>query len=250
MDYLKLQSKTAIITGGGQGIGESIAESLYEFGVKVMICDVNNQNGKKVADRLKANGGDARFFHCDVTNINEVRQLVNETHRVYERIDILINNAGIGSNCTNTENISDEEWNRMMDVNLKGPFNLCREVIPYMKKQKYGKIINISSGGGVAGMALLAHYSTAKAGLIGFTKSMALELAKHFINVNCIAVPTTLTPATLAYDYDSNIEEELKNIPWGRIASTKDIADMVLFLASDSSEYVTGQVLAPNGGKR
>ena len=187
---------------------------------------------------------------CDVINVKEVKGAVEKALEIFGALDILINNAGIGSDCKETDKISDEEWNHMMDVDLKGPFNFCREVLPHMRERKYGKIVNISSGGGISGMLYLSHYSSAKAALFGFTKSVAREAALYGVNVNCIAVPTTLTPATTFYNYDANWEDEIKQIPAGRIAMPKDIADMVLYLVSDASAYVTGQVMSPNGGKR
>jgi NAD(P)-dependent dehydrogenase (short-subunit alcohol dehydrogenase family) len=250
MDYLKLAGKSAIVTGGGQGIGGAIAQALAQFGVEVMICDINDDTSRTIVDKIRNDGGTAAFCHCDVSNVEDVRRTVEKSIENFGKIDILINNAGIGDNCCDTDKLSDEKWNKMMDVNLKGPFNFCREVIPHFKKQYYGKIVNISSGGGLVGMLFLTHYATAKAGMIGLTKSIAQELAPYGINVNCIAVPTTFTPATVAYDYDANWEDEIKSIPMGRIAQPKDIADMVLYLVSDASAYVTNQVLAPNGGKR
>lgn len=250
MDYLKLDGKSAIVTGGAQGIGEGIAIALAQFGVKVMICDINDNTGMALVEKINSNGGKSEFYHCDVTNVEEVKNTVDKTIELFGCVDILVNNAGIGDNCCDTDKLSDERWNRMMEVNLKGPFNFCREVIPHMKERKYGKIVNISSGGGLVGMLYLTHYGTAKAGMIGLTKSIAQELAPFGINVNCIAVPTTMTPATTAYDYDDNWEDEIVTIPMGRIAMPKDIADMVLYLVSDASAYVTNQVLAPNGGKR
>ncbi|WP_130864373.1 SDR family NAD(P)-dependent oxidoreductase [Bacilliculturomica massiliensis] len=250
MDYLNLTGKTAVVTGGAQGIGLAVAEELAAFGVHVVICDIKEREGKDAAEKITALGGSAIFCRCDVTSPAEIKQATDTAIKEFGRLDILINNAGIGSDCHATDELTDAEWNRMMDVDLKGPFNFCREAVPHMRRQKYGKIVNISSGGGIGGMLFLAHYSAAKAGLFGFTKSLAKELAPLGINVNCIAVPTTLTPATTFYDYDSDWQEELKLIPMGRIAQPKDIADMVLYLVSDASAYVTGQVLSPNGGKR
>ena len=143
-----------------------------------------------------------------------------------------------------------EDWDRMLRVDLTAPFYLCREVIPYMKARKHGKIINISSGSGIIGCEFCSHYASAKAGLIGFTQSIAKELGGDHINANAIAVPTTQTPMLKETDFDIFVEDELRDIPWGRIGTPEDIADMVLYLASDASEYVTGQVLAPNGGRR
>jgi len=165
-------------------------------------------------------------------------------------VDILVNDAGIGAYEKPFEEISNDEWDHMMAVDLTGVFKVCREVVPYMKKKRWGKIVNISSGSGIIGCEFCSHYATAKAGLIGFTQSIAKELASWHINANAIAVPTTETEMLAETGFDEKIEDVSRNVPWGRIGRPKDIADMVLYLSSDASEYVTGQILAPNGGLR
>ncbi len=248
-DYLKLFGKIAVVTGGARGIGEDIACSLAHYGAKVMVCDIKDDLGVSVVQKILNDNGNAEYCHCDVSNPKSIEKMVNKTLDYFGKIDILVNDAGIGSQILPFEEISDEEWDKIMHVDLAGPFYVTRAIIPYMKKQKYGKIINISSGSGVIGEPFCAHYATAKAGLIGFTESIAKELAMYRINANVIAVPTTDTPMLSETDFDISIKEEIKEIPWGRIAVTKDISDMVLYLSSDASEYVTGQCLAPNGGR-
>lgn len=250
MDYLKVEGQSAIVTGAAQGIGEGIAKTFAEYGIRVLVCDIQEDKGIRVVKDICKAGGIAEFCYCDVTNTEDVKNAINMAIDKFGSLEIIINNAGIGSNCSPVEEITDEVWNRMMDVDIKSAFNFTRAAMPYMKEKRYGKIVNISSGGGISGMLHLSHYATAKAALFGFTKSIAREGAPFGINVNCIATPTTLTPATTAYDYDSDWEEEIKLIPKGRIATPRDIADMALYLVSASAEYVTGQVVAPNGGKR
>lgn len=249
-DYLKLAGKIAVVTGAGRGIGAGIAQALSEYGVQVMLCDVDDKNGQAIQERLVQKGGMAEYCHCDVTNQKEVDALIARTSAVYGGIDILVNNAGIGAISLPFETISDSDWEYMLNVDLMGPFRLCRSAVPVMKKQRYGKIVNISSGSGIIGCEFCAHYAAAKAGLIGFTQSIAKELAADRINVNAIAVPTTNTPMLRETQFDSRVPEMLDSIPWGRIGIPRDVADMTLYLCSDASEYVTGQVLAPNGGRR
>lgn len=249
-DYLKISGKPAIVTGGGRGIGRATALALGRFGAKVMICDVHDDWGESAVKEIRDHGGVAEYRHCDVADPEQVKALVAATVEVFGDVDILVNNAGIGSVSLPFEEITDEDWDRMLRVDLTAPFYLCREVIPYMKARKHGKIINISSGSGIIGCEFCSHYASAKAGLIGFTQSIAKELGGDHINANAIAVPTTQTPMLKETDFDIFVEDELRDIPWGRIGTPEDIADMVLYLASDASEYVTGQVLAPNGGRR
>ncbi len=249
-DYLKIEGKSAIVTGGGRGIGRATALALGRFGVKVMVCDIRDDWGESAMQEIRQAGGTAEYCHCDVSDTAQVKTLVNNVMKAFGTVDILVNNAGIGSVSLPFEEITDEDWDRMLKVDLTAPFYLCREVIPYMKKKEYGKIINISSGSGIIGCEFCTHYASAKAGLIGFTQSIAKELGEYHINVNVIAVPTTQTPMLKETDFDVFVEDELRDIPWGRIGVPEDIADMVLYLSSDASEYVTGQVLAPNGGRR
>ena len=249
MDYLKIDGKVAIVTGAASGIGKATAKMLASYGAKVVIADVNTE-GVKVVNQISSNGGNALFVHCDVSTDSEINELIEKTIQNFGTIDILVNNAGIGADTKPFENIANDEWERMIKIDLTGPFKVCRAVIPYMKEKKYGKIINISSGSGLIGCEFCSHYAAAKAGLIGFTQSIAKELAELHINANVIAAPTTDTPMLAETGFDEQLEQINKEIPWGRIAQPEDIASMILYLASDASEYVTGQVLAPNGGRR
>lgn len=250
LDYLKIVGKPAIVTGGARGIGRAISISLARYGAKVVICDINDENGKAVVEEIISQGDEAAYIHCDVSDPLQVKQLAKFTVETFNGIDIVVNDAGIGSIPIPFEQISDEEWEKMLRVDLTGPYYVCRETVPYMKIQKHGKIVNISSGSGIIGAEFCAHYAAAKAGLIGFTQSIAKELGPFKINANVIAVPTTETPMLAETNFDVFVEDELKEIPWGRIGTPQDIANMVLYLSSDASEYVTGQVLAPNGGRR
>lgn len=249
-DYLKIGGKVAIVTGGGRGIGKATAKALARYGVKVVVNDYFSDRAESTAKEILEEGGGCSSFPCDVTDVASVKRLVEHTISEYGTVDIVVNNAGIGSVSLPFEEITDEDWDRMIKVDLTAPFYVCREVIPYMKEKHSGKIVNISSGSGIIGCEFCSHYASAKAGLIGFTESIARELGEYHINVNVIAVPTTETPMLAETDFDDFIEDELKDIPWGRIGTPEDIADMVLYLSSDSSDYVTGQILAPNGGRR
>lgn len=249
MDYLKINGKVAIVTGAASGIGKVTAEMLASYGVNVVIVDIN-QDGEKVANEISSCGGHALFVRCDVAMDNDINELIEKTIHKFGTIDILVNNAGIGADTKPFEAIDNDEWERMINVDLTGPFKVCRAVIPYMKEKKYGKIINISSGSGIIGCEFCSHYAAAKAGLIGFSQSIAKELAELHINVNVIATPTTDTPMLKETGFDEQLEQINREIPWGRIAQPEDIANMILYLASDVSEYVTGQILAPNGGRR
>jgi NAD(P)-dependent dehydrogenase (short-subunit alcohol dehydrogenase family) len=250
MDYLKLKDKVVVITGGARGIGECAALSFASYDTKVIVCDLRTNLGEDVVNRIRENDGIAVYKNCDVTNPNQVRSTIADVIDEFGQIDILISNAGAGANKARIEDITDEEWYRVMEIDLKSCFNVCREVVPCMKKRKYGKIVVSSSGGGVAGMAYNAHYSAAKAALIAFAKSLCWELAEYNINVNAIAIPSIITPGTYDVDYDDDIETEIPDIPLGRLGLPEDVANMMLYLASDVSEYVSGQTMAPNGGKR
>lgn len=249
MDYLKLKGKCALVTGGARGIGAAVAAKLTAFGARVVICDVRDEEGAATATAIGAKG-EVYYRHCDVANENEVTHCVAEAEALLGRLDILVNNAGIGAIPKAFETLAADEWDRMLRTDLTSAFFFCRAAVPGMKARRYGKIINISSGSGVIGCEFCAHYATAKAGMIGFTQSIAKELAGHKINVNVIAAPTTDTQQLVDTAFDAFVPAAIEEIPWGRIATPEDLADMVLYLASDASEYVTGQVLAPNGGRR
>lgn len=248
-DYLRVSGKAAIVTGGGSGIGEGIAKEFASYGVHVMICDINDANGLRVRDEIRAVGNTAEYCHCDVCSVDEVRNLVKTTVDAFGTVDILINNAGGGEPPCDFYDVTDERWDKIVKLNLYSPFYTIREVFPYMRDQKSGKIVNISSGYAIGGGERCANYASAKAGLIGLTTSIAREVAEFNINVNVIPVPTTDTSGLRAADFEL-VDDELPLIPLGRIAQPIDIANTALFLVSEASNYVTGQIVAPNGGKR
>ncbi len=248
-DYLKVAGKTAIVTGSGRGIGRGVAEMLASYGVKVMVTDINDENGQMVKNGILAAGGEAEYCHCDVCKVEDIKNLVRKTAECFGTIDILINNAGGGEPPCDFFTITDERWEHYIRFNLSSQFYMIREVFPYMRDQKHGKIVNISSGYAIGGGDQCAHYASAKAGVIGLTTSIAKEGAPYGINVNVIPVPTTDTPGLHEVDFEL-VADEIPLIPLGRIAVPEDIANTILFLVSEASDYMTGQIVAPNGGKR
>lgn len=248
-DYLRIAGKTAIVTGSGRGIGRGIAIALASYGAKVMVSDINDESGNQVKDEIIADGGAAEYCHCDICKVEEIKHLVAVTAETFGTIDILVNNGGGGEPPCDFFTITDERWDHYIRFNLYSAFYMIREVFPYMKEQGKGKIVNISSGYAIGGGDQCAHYASSKAGIIGLTTSIAKEGAPYGINVNVIPVPTTDTPGLREADFEL-VEDEIPLIPLGRIAVPEDIANTVLFLVSESSDYVTGQIVAPNGGRR
>ena len=249
-DYLRIAGKTAIVTGSAQSIGFGIARALASYGVKVMLCDIDDEKGQKSLQLIRDEGGTAEYCHMDIFQIADVKRVVAETVRLFGGVDILVNNVGGGEPSVRFEEISDASWDKYIRFNLYGAFYMTREVFPYMMRQKSGKIVNISSGYAIGGGDYCAHYATAKAGLIGFTTSIAREAAPYNVNVNVIPVATTDTPAMRLTDTPEMIEQEIRETPLGRIGTPEDVANTVLFLVSEAASYVTGQIVAPNGGKR
>ncbi|MDP4109526.1 MAG: SDR family oxidoreductase [Bacillota bacterium] len=249
-DYLRVCGKTAIITGSAQGIGRGMAIELATYGIKIAVLDIDDKLGTEVRDIIRKAGGTAEYIHCDIFSVEDIKKAVKKTAEAFGGIDILVNNVGGGEPSCGFETITDERWDKYIRFNLYGAFYMTREVFPYMKARKKGKIVNISSGYAIGGGDFCAHYATAKAGLIGFTTSVAKEAAPYNINVNVIPVPTTDTPAMRLTDTPEMIEAEIRDTPLGRIAVPEDIANTVLFLVSEAADYVTGQIVAPNGGKR
>ncbi|MCD8038105.1 MAG: 3-oxoacyl-[acyl-carrier-protein] reductase [Lachnospiraceae bacterium] len=242
-----LTGKTALVTGAGRGIGREIALTLAANGAAVIV----NYNGSKasadeVVREIIKNGGQAEAMQCNVADFAASGEFVKAVLEKYKKVDILVNNAGVTRDNL-IMRMSEEDYDAVLDTNLKGAFNMIRHLSRSFIKQRSGKIINIASVSGVLGNAGQANYSASKAGLIGLTKSVAREFASRGINVNAVA------PGFIDTDMTRNMTEDAKKelsamIPMGRMGSTKDIADMALFLASDRSNYITGQVLCVDGG--
>jgi len=244
---MHLDGKVTIVTGASRGIGRSVAIELAKLGAKVVINYAGNEvAAKEVKDIIVAAGGQAIAIKADVANVEAVNAMVKETIDTFGKIDILVNNAGITRDNL-LMRMKEEDWDAVMNINLKGVFVCTKSVSRIMMKQRVGKIINMTSVVGLMGNAGQANYAAAKAGVIGFTKSMAKELASRGITVNAIA------PGFINTDMTAVLSEQVKKdlagkIPVGRLGSPEDVAAAVAFLASDSASYITGQTLNVDGG--
>lgn len=244
---MTLSGKTAIVTGGSRGIGKAIALKLAEKGANVVVNYTSNfEKAQEVVEQIKSMGRDAIAIKADVSNSDDVENLLKEVNKHFDTIDILINNAGITRD-TLLIRMKDEDWNKVMDINLKGTYLCTKYFGKKMMKQKSGKIINITSVVGIIGNAGQANYSASKAGVIGFTKSIAKELGSRGINVNAVAPGFIKTEMTEKLS-DEVVKNYSKSIPLGRFGNVEDVANVVAFLASDEANYITGQVINVDGG--
>jgi 3-oxoacyl-[acyl-carrier protein] reductase len=244
---MKLNGKVAIVTGAGQGIGRAIAFLFSQEGAKVAIVDWNPETGGETLRGLKEAGGEGVFIGADVSRSSEITRTVNEVLRCWGRIDVLINNAGF-DRPSGIFKIKEEDWEAVQGVHLRATILFMRQVMPIMREQKYGQIVNISSiYGKVGGKGEIA-YATAKAGLLGLTKSTAKEVGKYGIRVNAVLPGLTETPAIQAMMAEKYKEEILARTPLGRMAKPEEIARAVLFLASDDASFITGTGLEVTGG--
>lgn len=238
--------KVSLITGASQGIGEAIAEELGREGATVILVDVQKEKLAQVADRLSGQGIKAIAYEADVTDSDRVVQLTEEVIKSLGRVDHLINNAGITRDSLLLR-MKEEDWDLVLKVNLKGAFNFSRAVLKHMFAARSGRIVNISSVVGLMGNFGQTNYAASKAGLIGFSKSLAREVAARGITVNCVAPGYIATPMT------EKLSEEVKKaflelIPMKRFGLPEEVARVVKFLCSDDAAYVTGQVINVNGG--
>lgn len=242
-----LENKIALVTGGSRGIGKEICLTLAGLGALVIV----NYNGSKekadeVVNAITENGGKAEAIGCNVADFEASKTMAEGIIEKYGRLDILVNNAGITKDNL-IMRMSESDFTSVIDTNLKGTFNTIRHFSKYFIKNRSGKIVNISSVSGVLGNAGQANYSASKAGVIGLTKSAARELSARGICVNAVAPGFIETEMTASMNEDV-LDKAVKAIPLGRIGSTKDIANMVAFLASDKADYITGQVICVDGG--
>jgi len=246
---INFDGEVALITGGSRGIGASVARMFAAAGGTVAITYVGREDAaKEVLKEVQKLGQKGIAVRGDVSVWTDVQRIVDEVLRNFGRVDVLVNNAGIWT-YGQVDGMSDEVWERTIDVNLKGTFYMCRAVIPHMKQQGGGRIINISSTAGQRGEAFHSHYAASKGGIISFTKSLAVELAPFNILVNSVAPGWVDTDMCEEVFGDPNYKEEVrKTIPLGRIAVPDDIAGPVIFLASHLARHITGEVLNVNGG--
>ncbi|ABK61712.1 3-ketoacyl-ACP reductase [Clostridium novyi A str. NCTC 538] len=247
MKEIMLTGKNAIVTGSSRGIGRAIAIKLAELGANIILNYRNNvASVKEVIKEIETKGVKVMAIQGDVSNFEDAKKVVDEAKEKLGSIDILVNNAGITKD-TLLMRMKEEDFDKVIEVNLKGVFNCTKNIVPIMMKQRSGRIINISSIVGLSGNAGQSNYAAAKAGIIGFTKSVAKEIATRGITVNAIAPGFISTDMTDVLS-DKVKEEIKKNIPLRRIGEGKDIANTVAFLASDMGAYITGQVISVDGG--
>ncbi len=246
MFILKLQGRVSIITGAARGIGRAIAEEFIKEGAKVVLVDIAETELAKAAEEL-GRYGEVTAIKADVSNVEEIRRVVEEVIRKYGRVDILVNNAGVFSTGP-LEELTEEQWNRVMRINLTSAVMFSKEVVKYMKKQNFGKIINMASlAGQVGGIFAGIDYAVSKAGIICLTKALARRLARHNILVNAVAPGVIESPMTAPWP-DEVKKGFIEKIPLGRLGRPEEVAKVVLFLASDDSNYITGQVINVDGG--
>ena len=250
-----LTNRVAIVTGGGSGMGRAIARKFAEEGCSIVISDISDSLGKKTAGEISQKGGDAICVRCDVTSNSQVQEMVNTVINKFGKIDILVNNAGALGTTWSLEEVDEEDWDRILDLNLKSVFLCCKAVAPHMKDKKYGRIINMSSMGAVSPPRPVVHYHAAKAGVISLTQNLALELVSFNILVNAIL------PGPIRTDYYGprmkNMTDEQreayfvakgKTTPMQRMGEPEEIASVALFLVTEPSSYITGESINVGGG--
>ncbi len=244
---MKLQDRVAIITGAARGIGKAIALTFVREGAKVALVDIDGKQLEALRNEIEKRKGESIVIPCDITKSSEVQAMVNEVKKAFGRIDILVNNAGIIRRGT-IETVTEEDWDRVIEVNLKGTFNCCKAAFETMKLQKYGKIVSISSIAGKLGDITSAPgYGPSKAGIDALTKTLAMQLAPYGINVNAVS------PHAIETEMSGQWSEEKRRriisaIPLGRLGKPEDVAEAVLFLASEGAAFITGEILDVNGG--
>ncbi len=249
---MRLQNKITVITGAGHGIGKAYAQRFAAEGAQVVIADIDERAGESVAAALRESRLLAWARTTDVRNYKSIEGLVHETLERFGRIDVLLNNAAIyvterlwkGP----VEELALDEWDRVMEVNLKGVFLCCRAIIPVMKTQKNGKIINIASGTFFSGTGNMPHYTTSKGGVIALTRVMARQLGQWGINVNCMTPGSTMSEETVTDAVRQRRESSARDRAFSRIELPEDITGTALFLASSDSDFMTGQLLLVDGG--
>lgn len=252
LEQISLKDKVAIVTGGSSGIGLASAELLAEVGATVVILDINENTGRKAVEKISKAGGKAKFLYCDVSSDSDCKKTIQTIHKEFGRIDILFNNAGVMRR-RNVVNLKEEDWDLMINVNLKSIYLLSRYVIPIMIEGKGGSIINNGSGWGIKGGPNAVAYCAAKGGVVNMTRAMAIDFGKQGVRVNCVCPGDVDTPllrgeaAQIGMD-EEEFMKEAADRPLGRVGDVRDVAHAVLYLASDLSSWVTGTFIIVDGG--
>ena len=248
-----LSNRIAIITGGARGIGRAITLKFAEQGCKTVIVDIREKEAAETLKQAFDKKSEGIFVHCDVSISSQVQNMVDRVITQYHKIDILVNDAAISPPERSFIDITEEEWDRVLAVNLKSVFLCCKAVVPYMKEQKYGKIINVASVGAIAPSKVIADYCVAKSGVVMLSQCLAIDVAEYNICVNSLLPGITRTDFHDAVRPKGMTKDEYftglnRTIPLGRVANPDDIADVALFLASELSRYVTGDRILASGG--
>ena len=249
---MKLQDKVVMITGGGSGLGREMGLTFAREGATIAVNDIRPESAQNVVTEIERAGGKARPFVADVSSSAAVRKMFTDFVAAFGNIDVLINNAGIGrtresNEFTGLQDVTDEDWHKMLATHLDSTFYCTREALKLMIPRKSGRIINLGSIAGTTGLGYAVAYSSAKGGIISFTKSLAKEVVGHGILVNCIAPGFIETPMTAPITPEMR-QQVIAITPMGRFGEPRDIACAALFLASDESNFMVGQVVSPNGG--
>lgn len=245
---MRLKDRVALITGAGQGIGRAVARKMAAEGSWVVLLEWNRDLGGQVLEELKAQGHRAMFIACDVADRVAVEAAVQEVLERWGRLEVLVNNAGFDRPASLLK-VTDEDWEAVLGVHLRGTLNTIRAVIPHMVERSYGKIVNVSSVYGKTGAVAAISYSAAKAGILGLTKSVAREVGKYGINVNAVLPGLTATP-TIAKMPEKYKEMILRETPLGRMGEPEEVANVIAFLASDEASFMTGACVEVSGGWR
>jgi 3-oxoacyl-[acyl-carrier protein] reductase len=243
---MRVKDKVVIITGSGSGIGKETALLFAREGAKLVVADVNEKAGEDTAEQIRKNGGDAFYAHLDVSEREQVKQVVKDTISKYGRIDVLINNAGIIQDALVVK-MTEEQWDRVININLKGPFNCIQGVVEQMITQGSGVIINISSIVALYGNVGQTNYAATKAGLIGITKTLGKELGRKGIRVNAVAPGFIYTPMTASIP-EKILDMMKEKTPLKRLGKPEDVANTLLFLSSDEASFINGAVISVDGG--
>ena len=246
MIIFNLKNRVAIVTGGAQGFGFSITERFIQSGAKVIIWDIDENECKKAISKL--NSENCLFEIVDVRQIKDIQSKLEEIEKKFGKIDIFINNAGISGKNTSVIDYPIEEWNKVIDLNLNAVFYCCKSVVPFMIKNKYGRIVNIASIAGKEGNPNASAYSSSKAGVIGLTKSLGKELAQYNIAVNCVT-PAVAKTRIFNQMTDEHINYMLSKIPRNRFAKVEELASLVTWLVSEENSFATGAVYDLSGGR-